>query len=67
MTYRILVTRPIAISYIVSKIFENVILLRIEEYLWTTDNQFDFKAHHFTGLCVCELTELIEHFKNRCT
>ena len=30
--------RLIAIFCIVSKIFENVILLRIEEYLWTTDN-----------------------------
>ena len=44
--------RPIAISCIVSKIFENVILLRIEEYLWTTDNQFGFKAYHSTDLCV---------------
>ena len=59
--------RPIAISCIVSKIFENVILLRIEEYLWTTDNQFGFKAHHSTDLCVHALTEFIEHFKNRST
>ena len=59
--------RPIAISCIVSKIFENVILLRIEEYLWTTDNQFGFKAHHSTDLCVYALTEFIEHFKNRST
>ena len=44
--------RPIAISCIVSKILENVILQRIEEYLWTTDNQFGFKAHHSTDLCV---------------
>ena len=49
--------RPIAISCIVSKIFENVILLRIEEYLWTTDNQFGFKAHHSIDLCVYALTE----------
>ena len=59
--------RPIAVSCIVSKIFENVILLRIEEYLWTTDNQFGFKAHHSTDLCVYALTEFIEHFKNRST
>ena len=59
--------RPIAISCIVSKIFENVILLRIEEYLWTTDNQFGFKAHHSTDLCVYALTDYIEHLKNRST
>ena len=57
--------RPLAISCTVSKIFENVILLRIEEYLWTTDNQFGFKAHHSTDLYVYALTEFIKHFKNR--
>ena len=60
--------RPIAISCIVSKILENVILQRIKEYLWTTDNQFGFKAHHSTDLCA--LTEFIEYFKIvqlRCT
>ena len=39
--------RPIAVSCIVSKILENVILQRIEEYLWTTDNQFGFKSSSF--------------------
>ena len=55
------------ISCIVSKILENVILQRIEEYLWTTDNQFGFKAHHSTDLCVYALTEFIEYFKNSST
>ena len=59
--------RPIAISCIVSKILENVILQRIEEYLWTIDSQFGFKAHHSTDLCVYALTEFIEYFKNRST
>ena len=39
----------------------------IEEYLWTTDNQFSFKAHQSTDLCVYALTKFIEHFKNRST
>ena len=42
--------RPIAISSIISKVFENIILHRIEDYLWTTDNQFGLKAHHSTDL-----------------
>ena len=35
--------RPIALSSITSKVFEHIILQRLEEYLWTTDNQFGFK------------------------
>ena len=54
---------PIAISCIRSKVFEEIILHMIEEYLWTTDNQFGFKAHHSTDLCVYALTEFIEYFK----
>ena len=38
---------PIAIFCIISKVFENI-LQRIEDYLWTTDNQFGFKAHQST-------------------
>ena len=30
--------RPIAISCIISKVVENIILHRIEDYLWTTDD-----------------------------
>ena len=55
--------RPIALSSIVSKVFENVILYRLEEYLWTTDNQSGFKAGHSTDLCVYALTELIVYFQ----
>ena len=32
--------RPIALSSTVSKVFENIILNRLEEYLWTSVNQF---------------------------
>ncbi len=57
--------RPIALSSIISKIFEKVILHRLEEYLWTTDNQFGFKSGHSTDQCVYALTEFIEYFKHR--
>ena len=59
--------RPIALSSTISKVFENVILYRLEKYLWTTDNQFGFKAGHSTDLCVYALTELIEYFNRRST
>ena len=32
--------KSIALSSTISKVFENIILHRLEEYLWTTDNQF---------------------------
>ena len=47
--------------------FENVILYRLEEYLWTTNNQFGYKAGHSTDLCVYALTKFIEFFKRRST
>ena len=45
--------------------FENVILYRLEEYLWTTNNQFGYKAGHSTDLCVYAQIEFIEYFKRR--
>ena len=57
----------IALSSVISKVFENVILYRLEDYLWTTNNQFGYKAGHSTDLCVYALTEFIEFFKRRST
>ena len=57
--------RPIVISCIISKVFEYIILHRIEDYLWTTDNQFGFKVHHSTDLCVYAPRELNDYLKSR--
>ena len=46
--------------------FEIVFLYRLEEYLWTTNNQFEYEACHATDLYVYALTEFIEYFK-RCS
>ena len=59
--------RPIALSSIISKVFEHTIVNRLEEYLWTNDNQFGFKSGHSTDLCIYALTEFIEYFKSRST
>ena len=59
--------RPIALSSIASKVFEHIIILRLEEYLWTNDNQFGFKSGHSTDLCIYALSEFIEYFKSRST
>ena len=59
--------RPIALSSIASKVFEHIIILRLEEYLWTNDNQFGFKSGHSTDLSIYALSEFIEYFKSRST
>ena len=41
--------RPIALSSIISKVFEHIIAERLEVYLWTNDNQFGFKSCHSTA------------------
>ena len=50
---------PIALSSITSKVFEHIILLRLEEYLWTTHNQFSFKSGHSTDVFIYALSELL--------
>ena len=39
--------RPTALSSIISKVFEHTIVIRLEEYFWTNDNQFGFKSGTF--------------------
>ena len=59
--------RPIALTNIISKVLEHIIIIRLEEYLWTKDNQFGFKSRHSTDLCIYALTELNAYLKSRST
>ena len=52
--------RPVALANILSKVFELVLLSRLEKFLWSTDNQFGFKAGHSTEMCVYLLQEFID-------
>ncbi len=54
--------RPIALASVVSKVLERIILDRLGVYLDTTDNQFGFKAHHSTDLCIYALKEVYYEF-----
>ena len=56
--------RPIALSSIISKVFEHtcIIIIRLEEYLWTNGKQFEFKSGR-----IYVLTEFIEYIKSRPT
>ena len=56
--------RPIAIATAASKIFETIIYERLRKYLHTSDNQFGFKPHHSTELCVYALKEVVHYYRN---
>ena len=51
--------RPIALSSIVSKVFEIILLSRCEEYIGSSDCQFGFKSGHSTDLCIYTLISCI--------
>ncbi|XP_027883670.1 uncharacterized protein LOC114150994 [Xiphophorus couchianus] len=55
--------RPIALASSLSKVFERVLLNRLEEFLLTSDNQFGFKPKHGTDMCIFVLQEILD-FKN---
>ena len=54
--------RPIAIATVVLKLFEQVILINIKNFLGTTDNQFGFKTKHRTDMCVFLLKQAISYY-----
>ena len=59
--------RPIALATIISKLLESILLLKCEEYLCTSANQFGFKTAHGTELCIYTLREYIELYRKRST
>lgn len=57
--------RPIALTTIMSKLFESVILNRYEGLLLSEDSQFGFKKKHSTELCVYTLKQIIEFYRSK--
>jgi hypothetical protein len=57
--------RPIALTTVMSKLFEILILNRYQSSLFTTDNQFGFKQGHSTDMCVYTFKQVIEYYKTR--
>ena len=52
--------RPIALTTVASKILEKLLLVRLKNHLYTTDNQFSFKTKHSTDMCVFTLKSVID-------
>ena len=48
---------------VIAKVFEHIILDRIESFLYTTDNQFGLKAKHDTDQCLYLLKKVIDYYK----
>ena len=53
--------RPIAITCIVSKVLELVILSKYRTFLESSNNQFGFKSNHSTDTCIYILKEIINY------
>ena len=56
--------RPVAITCIISKVLELVLLDRYSDNLRTTHNQFGFKAKLGTDLCIFTLKQVIEYYRS---
>ena len=56
--------RPIALTNVVSKVFESVILDKYKPLLETTPNQFGFKPKHGTELAVFTLKQVIDFYRS---
>jgi len=56
--------RPIALTTIFSKIFEHVLSNRVQEYLFTTDNQFGCKRGNSTLMPILLLKELLRFYQD---
>ena len=42
---------PLAIAAVMSTILEICVQMKLEDYLWTTDDQFAYKTWHSTDMC----------------
>ena len=55
---------PAALTSIVSKVVEKVIVNRISQFLLTTCNQFGFKNKLGTDMCIYALIEVLENHRS---
>ncbi len=55
---------PIVLASILSKIFENVLFMRLELYLLTNDHRYGFKRKHSTDMCIYALKEIIQKYRS---
>ena len=54
--------RPIALVTACSKIFESCLLIMLENYLHSRDQQFGFKNQHATDMCIFTVKSVIKYY-----
>ena len=54
--------RPIALVTACSKIFQSCLLIMLEKYLHTHDQQFGFKSQHATDMCIFTVKSVIKYY-----
>ena len=54
--------RPIALVTACSKIFESCLLIMLEKYLHTQDQQFEFNSQHATDMCIFTVKSVIKYY-----
>ena len=54
--------RPISLSNIISKIFECILLKKLQPYIGTCVNQFGYKPNSGTELCIFTLKEYLNYY-----
>ena len=55
----------IALASVISRLFEMALLVKLGNYLYSSDYQFGFKPKHSTHLCIYTLTEVTEFYKSQ--
>uniref|UniRef100_A0A8C6PLS6 Reverse transcriptase domain-containing protein n=1 Tax=Nothobranchius furzeri TaxID=105023 RepID=A0A8C6PLS6_NOTFU len=59
--------RPIAMASVLSKVFEHILLERLQNFITTTENQFGFKGKLSTDLCIYALKETVSKYMRQNT
>ena len=57
--------RSIAVSSILLKILDKIVLKKHDQVLSTSDLQFGFKSHHSTTQCTFLLNQVVDHYTQR--
>ena len=54
--------RPIALVTACSKIFKSCLLIMLEKYLHTHDQQFRFKTQYATDMCIFTVKSVLKYY-----